>query len=45
MLANATAYATFQGYEGARWPKMVGPATTVLENPTAGGYFDAQSVG
>jgi len=45
MLPNATAYAGFQGYGGARWPKMVGPATTLLENPGAGGCFNAPSVG
>jgi hypothetical protein len=48
MLPNATAYANFQGYAGARWPKMVGPATTAMENPTActtGKCFDAPSVG
>ena len=28
MIPNATAYAKFQGYDGARWPKMAAPATT-----------------
>ena len=44
MLPNATAYAAFQGYAGARWPKMVGPATTALM-PAATGWYDASSVG
>ena len=44
MLPNATAYAAFQGYAGARWPKMVGPATTALM-PAAKGWYDASSVG
>ena len=29
MLENATSYASFQGYHGARWPKMVGPNTAL----------------
>jgi hypothetical protein len=49
MLPNATAYATFQGYAGARWPKMVGPATTARELAPGvkwqGNCFDAPSVG
>ena len=45
MLPNATAYAANQGYDGARWPKMVGPETTTLSNPSAGGFYNAGSVG
>ena len=49
MLANATAYAANQGYEGARWPKMVGPANTAQQLPPGAdwrtGAFVAQSVG
>lgn len=45
MLPNATAYATNQGYKGARWPKMVGPETTLRCNPHSGGAFNAPSVG
>eukprot|EP01052_Picozoa_sp_SAG31_P032758 SAG31_NODE_3625_length_4056_cov_1.750126_1_plen_181_part_00 len=45
MLPNATAYATNQGYKGARWPKMVGPETTFRCNPQSGGAFNAPSVG
>ena len=49
MLPNATAYAANQGYEGARWPKMVGPANTAQQLPTGADWrrsaFVAQSVG
>lgn len=47
MLQNATAYANFQGYSGARWPKMVGPATTPCDQYRNGTNtcFDAPSVG
>ena len=45
MLPNATVYATNQGYKGARWPKMVGPETTLRCNPHSGGAFNAPSVG
>eukprot|EP00041_Stephanoeca_diplocostata_P002216 m.24554 g.24554 ORF g.24554 m.24554 type:complete len:887 (-) comp13081_c0_seq1:959-3619(-) len=45
MLPNATSYAAFQGYTGARWPKMVGPATSHLVRRSGGPGFDAPSVG
>ena len=47
MLQNATAYANFQGYFGARWPKMVGPATTPCDQYGNGTNtcFNAPSVG
>jgi hypothetical protein len=34
-----------QGYAGARWPKMVGPATTRLSDPHAAGSYNSASVG
>ena len=43
-LTNATAYASFQGYQGARWPKEVGVASAARSNP-GHGFFDAPSVG
>eukprot|EP00937_MAST-01D_sp_MAST-1D-sp2_P007010 g7010.t1 len=44
-LPNASAYAAFQGYAGARWPKMVGPATAARESSRGAAGFDAPSVG
>lgn len=43
-LANATSYAKFQGYAGARWPKEVGVASAAVSNP-GHGMCDAPSVG
>ena len=49
MLPNATSYAANQGYEGARWPKMVGPANTAQQLPAGADWrasaFVASSVG